>query len=98
MENKYVYAVCQQTKWNDEDKTWKDIEPTIVAYIATRELAEKYLKEYVEYFGYGSKITEVSSDEMTMECESHITRYFVTKIALITSEEDFNALTSEEDL
>lgn len=86
---KYVYAVRQQTKWFDEDKTWDDIEPSVVAYIATRELAEKYLKEYVETFGYGSKITKVSSGEMNVECESHIAKYFITRIALITSEEDF---------
>ncbi len=90
MENKYVYAVRQQTKWNDEDKTWEDIEPTVVAYIDTRELAEKYLKEYVQTFGCGTKITEVSSDEITMEWESGISKYFVTRIALITSEEDFH--------
>lgn len=89
MENKYVYAVCRQTKWFDEDKTWDDIEPCVVAYIATQELAEKYLKKYVEHISYGSKVNEVSSDEITVECESHITRQFVTRIALITSEEDF---------
>lgn len=89
MEKKYVYAVRQQTKWFDENKTWDDIEPSVVAYIATRELAEKYLKKYVESISYGSKVAKVSSDEMTIECESHITRYFVTRIALIASEEDF---------
>lgn len=89
VQSKYVYAVRQQTKWFDEETTWDDIEPSVVAYIATQELAEKYLKEYVDHISYGSKVTEVSSDEITLECESHITRYFVTRIALITSEEDF---------
>lgn len=86
---KYVYAVRQQTKWFDEDKTWDDIEPSVVAYIATRELAEKYLKKYVESISYGSKVSEVSSDEMKVESETHTSKYFVTRIALITSEEDF---------